>query len=187
MSTSNNSKMKMMSILGINYKKTRELYLKIKKKYYIKISNINSKKQTIVSIKKKHVNAIKYIFENKNAKCFLLKVNIASHCNIMFNISKDFKILLKSIKYKKNTNNVIHNLNINYCQKKYNINNILTKHLYKKVNWIETIKYLEFTGIKNLIECGPNKILKNLTRRMTKLSCKSINNYDEFKKNLQKN
>ena len=43
---------------------------------------------------------------------------------------------------------------------------LLALQLYQPVRWTETIKKFEQNGIKNLVECGPGKVLCGLAKRI---------------------
>lgn len=188
MTHASKKKISMIVILDLNKIKFKKLCLNIKKTHNIDINicNINTKKQTTISLYKKNLLTIKKLFKNYKIKFIELKMNVASHCNIMLNISKTFKKLLKQIIWYQNSIPLIHNLNVNYTKNPVKIINNLSKHLYTKLIWVNTIKYLDFIGTKQIIECGPNKILNRLTHKMSKIKYNSINDYDSFKITLQK-
>lgn len=188
MTHASKKKISMIAILDLNKIKLKKLCSNIKKTHNIDINicNINTKKQTIISLYKKNSLTIKNLFKNYKIKFIELKMNIASHCNIMFNINKTFKKLLKNTTWHTNSIPLIHNLNTNHTQKTIKIINSLNKHLYTQLKWVNTIKYLDFIGTKQIIECGPNKILNKLTHKMSKIKYNSINDYDSFKNTIQK-
>lgn len=179
-------KMEMLVLLDIKINLIKNILFIINKKYNVYTSIINSKKQVVLSIFKRDLKFIKAIFKKNNIFFFLLDLKIASHCNVLFFILKDFNFFLKNLKYVSGRCRILHNLNINYCSNKKNLNGILLGHLQKTINWVESLKYMEYIGFKNFVECGSNQILKNLFERTTNLFCKRINNYCDFKKNLRK-
>ena len=180
---SKKNNLSMMSILNIHSINMEKVFLKIKKRCYLEISNINSKKQIVISIKKSNIFIISKILNFYEIKYIVLQINVASHCNIMYCISRLFRNVLNFINYKKLTYALLHNLNMNYCKNFLDINKILVRHIYKNIVWMDIMKYIEYIGIKYVIECGYGDILKKLTNRMTKISCENINNYGKFKKN----
>lgn len=188
MAQTSKKKLCIIAILGLNKLKLQGLCRNIKKVHNVDINicNINTKKQIIISIYKKNLLTIKKIFKINKIKFIELKMNIASHCNIMFNISKIFKKILKNITWHHNSIPLIHNLNTHHTKKKINIICSLSKHLYKQLKWVNTMQYLDFIGAKQIIECGPNEILNKLMQKMSKIKYKTINNYDSFKNNIQK-
>ncbi len=179
-------KLSMISVLGLNCANFKEIFFKIRKKYLIEVSNYNTKKNIVISLYKKNIKQIKTIFSKYHIKNIIMKTDFASHCKMIFNISKKFGYLLKNIKWFNKKTLIIHNININYNKNIYNTSDILVRHLYSPVRWLETIKYLEFLGVKYFIECGANKMLTKMLKRMTGIECKNINTYETFKKNLQK-
>jgi [acyl-carrier-protein] S-malonyltransferase len=48
------------------------------------------------------------------------------------------------------------------------IHDLLIRQLYSPVRWVDTVKSLVSTGIAQLIECGPGKVLTGLNRRVEK-------------------
>lgn len=176
----------MISSINLNFKNINNLYLYIKKKYYIEIGNINSKQQLIISLKKTDKNIIKNILKIHKTRCITLKMNTISHCKALYGILKIFKQALNIIKYRELKSKIIHNLTINHCNNINRLKKILIYHLHNKVIWLENIKYINYINNSMIIECGPSEVFKKLINQMTKISCKTINNYDKFKKNIFK-
>ncbi|HFL8824404.1 MAG TPA: ACP S-malonyltransferase [Candidatus Azoamicus sp. OHIO1] len=171
----------MMSILGTNVEIIKKIIRKFKKKSTIvEIAALNTKRHTVISGNYESIRDISRILEINGTKNIMLKINVASHCKLMLDISEEFKNYIKNISWEIGTIPIINSLNINYNKKKNDIINSLVKQLYKPIAWLETVKYLEYIGIKKLIECGPNKILTNLTKRMSKINCTSLENYQSL-------
>lgn len=180
-------KMEMIVLLNIDINIFYSIFSKLKCDYNFYISVINSKKQIVISVENKDIDFFLNFFKFKKIKFFVLNLKIASHCFVIFDLSKEFKKLLIKNIYNFGKSNILHNLNVNYClDKNQFLSYIMTNHLYKQMNWIESLKYIEYTGIKNVIECGCNQVLKKIIENTSNIICKKINNYYDFKKNLQK-
>ena len=58
------------------------------------------------------------------------------------------------------------------------IRSVLVKQLYSPVQWTQTIEKIAENGVAEVIECGPNKVLTSLNKRITKSM--SYMSTDEF-------
>ena len=57
----------------------------------------------------------------------------------------------------------------------------LVKQIYSPVRWLETVRTISKLGTHNIIECGPNKILYTLIKRISKnLEVTHLDDYDNF-------
>ena len=55
------------------------------------------------------------------------------------------------------------------------------------VRWIETIELIQSSGVTQLIECGPGKVLSGLVKRITKdLSCANIGDAEAVRNQIEK-
>ena len=103
----------------------------------------------------------------------------------MKKITKDFSNEIHKITFHKNKIPVIQNYEIKSYEKIDSIRKALIKQLYSPVYWTKTVKQFELRDIDIVIECGPNKILSGLHKRitpsMTYFNTANIENLKEIK------
>lgn len=180
----NKEKMEMFVLLDSSVNFAYFLLSKFINKHFIYISVLNTKNQLTFSIKNDSVKFIKNFLKGKK-KLFFLNLKIGAHCSIFYNIIYDFKDFLIKMHYFLNKYRILYNLNINYCINKNFLVYIFLNHLCKKIDWASTLNYMEYLSVKFVFECGSGSVLKNFVNKTTNISCKKINNYYDFKKNLQ--
>ncbi len=61
---------------------------------------------------------------------------------------------------------VIQNVDVKSYSDPVAIKDALIRQLYGPVRWIETIKALADAGMKQVVECGPGKVLVGLNKRI---------------------
>jgi len=178
-----NQNKNMISVLGLKKNEINNICKIAKKKnIFLEQSLFNSNKHMVLSYNKNEIIKVKNLFNNKKTKIIILKNNIASHCKLMFNISKEYKKYLLNKNWYKGNIPVIHNANVNYYKSREKIIKTLTEQLYKPVMWKEIIKYIEYIGVSKIIECNTNNILTNMNKYMNNIKCNCINDYNSFKK-----
>lgn len=158
-------------IIGINEQDVIDCCEEVKNKKLgiVEIANYNSDKQTVISGEKSAIKIAQKIAKKKGALLTkLLKVNVPSHCSLMKIIKPKFKQYLSKVEFNKPTLTIIHNVNAKSYNNPEDIKNIIIKQLYKPIKWKQTIKKMLKLGAKNIIECGPNKILTNINKRTEK-------------------
>lgn len=61
---------------------------------------------------------------------------------------------------------VIHNVNAAAAQDVAELRDLLVRQLYSPVRWTESVQAMQATGVQNLIECGPGKVLSGLNKKV---------------------
>ncbi len=95
-----------------------------------------------------------------------LAVSVPSHCKLMKPASDKLKGLLDTIKISDSKIKVVNNVDVLIETESDQIKDALVRQLYCPVRWSECINYLIKNDIRNLVECGPGKVLSGLTRRI---------------------
>ena len=148
----------------------------------LEIANDNSEIQIVISGNINDLNNSKKIFlKNEVKKFVLLNVSAAFHSKFMLNAQKELSKEIEKLTFNENNIYIISN----YDAKMYKENMLIKKNLQNqmanKVNWTNSIKKLEETGVKKIIEIGPGKVLSGLIKRISNnFDIVSINNISDL-------
>lgn len=182
----NNGLMKI--ILGLKSKVIQEICENNKKYGIVYPTNYNTPYQTVIAGYKKAVENTAKKCESMGAKIMTLPISVPAHCILMKPAAYKLAKIIKKIKFKKPIYPIVNNTTIT-CEKNTNvIKKNLLKQLYKPVNWIKIIRFIQSKKITNLIEMGPGNVLSNLTKKITKkITITKTNDSKNILKSLQIN
>lgn len=132
-------------------------------------ANFNSHGQVVISGELKAVERANEIAKEMGVKrAQLLPVSVPSHCSLMKDAAEKFATALNKITIKAPEIAVIHNYDVQSHNDINEIKTALIKQLYSPVKWTQTIEQMAELGITNVIECGANKVLTGLNKRIVK-------------------
>ena len=97
-----------------------------------------------------------------------LPVSVPSHCELMRPAAERLRTFLETIPMQKPEIPVIHNVDVATHEQPDEIKKALVQQLFSPVRWVETIELMYQQGIHTLVECGPNKVLSGLTKRINR-------------------
>lgn len=130
-------------------------------------ANLNAPGQIVIAGEKSAVvEACEKARELGARKALELPVSVPAHCALMAPAAEQLKARLEEVVIKPPQIPVIHNLDLNSYTEDQAIKNALIGQLCSPVRWIETIELCAGRGIKQLIECGPGKVLSALIKRI---------------------
>lgn len=95
-----------------------------------------------------------------------LPVSVPSHCALMKPAAERLEKLLRTITIKTPLFPVLSNVDVEVYKEADEIRDGLIRQLYMPVRWVEIIKTFAHMGIKNIVECGPGKVLTGLNKRI---------------------
>lgn len=132
-------------------------------------ANYNSIGQVVIA---GHASAIERaikLAKVKGAKMAItIPVSVPSHCDLMLPAVKQLAPLLLETNFQLPTIPVINNVNVMPYNSIDMIRTGLAQQLFSPVRWVETIQFFVHEGVKQIIECGPGKILTGLNKRIDK-------------------
>lgn len=115
----------------------------------------------------------------------LIPVSVPCHCPLLNDAARDFAHYLSMVDFKIPQYKVIANVDLSIYADPVQIRTLLAKQLYSPVRWVETIQFIEKSGINYFVECGPGKVLAGLIRRINKsFKSLSVNDNKSFKEAL---
>ena len=152
----------------------------------LQVANDNSPMQVVISGMLNNIDSAEKIFKLEGVKKYIkLNVSAAFHSNIMHEAQIKLNQEIDKISFLSADIPIISNydasINLNYKI----IINSLKNQMANKVKWTESIKKLEETEVKDIIEIGPGKVLSGLISRITKkfniISIEKIKDLEKFK------
>ncbi|AJC49223.1 ACP S-malonyltransferase [Allofrancisella guangzhouensis] len=152
----------------------------------VEAANFNSTGQVVISGEKKAVEKANAIAKEKGAKrAQILAVSVPSHCSLMKDAAEKFEMELNKVEFKKPATAVVQNFDAKSHLSSNEIKDAVIKQLYKPVLWTQSVQELVTLGINEIIECGPNKVLSSLIKRIDKdITVKDTNTIDSLE-NIQ--
>jgi len=148
------------------------------------IANDNSPLQVVVSgLIEDIINSERVFKENGVKRYVKLNVSAAFHSNFMNDAQKKLIDEIDKINFKNTNIPLISNYDSKINSNTNSIIHALKLQMANKVMWTDSIKKLEETETKQIIEIGPGKVLSGLIARITKkFDIKSIDKIEDLKK-----
>ena len=148
------------------------------------IANDNSPMQVVVSGLIEDIISSELVFSKNGVKRYVkLNVSAAFHSNLMNDAQLELIHEIDKINFKNSNIPIISNYDSAINSNKETIIYALKNQMANRVRWTESIKKLEETDIKQIIEIGPGKVLSGLITRITKkFDIKSIDKIEDLKK-----
>lgn len=159
----------MAAILGLDDDAVRTLCQDNAAGEILEAVNFNAPGQVVVA---GSVSAVGRLVDNAKAagakRALALPVSVPSHCALMIPASERMEERLDNVTIEPCQIPVIHNVNVQIAANEDEIRKLLARQISEPVRWVETIYSMQETGINQLIECGPGKVLCGLSRRMNR-------------------
>lgn len=145
-------------------------------------ANYNSVGQIVIAGHREAVERAVILAKESGAKlAMLIPVSVPSHCALMKPAAEKLSALLETIKIHEPSFPVLSNVDVKIYTDAASIRDGLTRQLYCPVQWVETINTFIKKEIKNIIECGPGKVLTGLNKRIDKsLQLSSTSNLSDL-------
>lgn len=130
-------------------------------------ANFNSTGQVVIA---GHTDAVKRAVEEAGAagarRSVILPVSVPSHCSLMQPAAEQLAARLSDIPIDAGTIPVIHNVDAATKSSGTAIKQALVDQLSRPVRWVDTIGVMAKQGAKQIVECGPGKVLCGLIKRI---------------------
>ncbi|MES9971700.1 MAG: ACP S-malonyltransferase [Candidatus Thiodiazotropha sp.] len=157
----------MAAILGLDDDQVKSVCVKAASDDVIEAVNFNSPGQVVIAGHKAAVDRACLLAKEAGAKRALpLPVSVPSHCALMKPAAERLAQLLDEISISSPTIPVIHNANVELASDAASIRAQLAAQLYSPVRWVETVQTMANSGLTNLLEAGPGKVLAGLSKRI---------------------
>jgi len=164
---------KMAAIVGLGTQKVEEICKEAEETDVLSAANFNTPEQTVIAGNVDAVDRAIALSKKEGAKRALpLNVSIPAHCDLMKPAAENLEKELSKIKFNRPKIAVIQNVDALINDDPEKIKRNLVKQLYSPVLWVNCVKLINKKQIKNLVECGPGKVLSGLIKRIEpKITC----------------
>lgn len=159
----------MAAVVGLDDAKVVEICEQVAEESQLVVAgvNFNSPGQVVIAGNKKAVELAAVKLKENGAKLVkLLPVSVPSHCSLMHVAADKMALALADVKFQTPSVPVLHNYNTESYTDAAAIKGALVKQLYMPVLWTSTINKIAGQGIKQIVECGPGKVLTGLNKRI---------------------
>ena len=163
----------MAAVLGVEAGPLEEILKEYRDRVFI--ANYNDYTQIVISGYEEDVKIVIAGLKEKGIKKVIpLKVNIASHCPLMGEVSKKLGDFIgKNISFKEPGLSFLSTTETKYIGKS-GLKKTLTGQLTNPIQWVDSIKLLLDKGVNTFIEIGPGKVLSGLVLRIARNNKKNI-------------
>ncbi len=160
----------MSAILGLSDDQVKQCCQQASDMGIVEPANFNSKGQVVISGEKAAVEKANHLAKEMGAKrAQLLAVSVPSHCSLMRSAAEAFQQHLTRTPIETPTIPIIHNYDVISHSQPDAIRDVLVKQLFNPVQWTQTVEHCHSQiHIDRFIECGPNKVLTGLGKRIAK-------------------
>ncbi len=130
-------------------------------------ANYNDPRQTVIAGSKAGVDKACELLKAAGAKRTLpLSVSAPFHSPLMKPAADRLREKLAGVAFVAPKIPVINNIDVRSESDPAAIRDALYRQAYGPVRWEETIRAIRARGVTDIFECGPGKVLSNLTRRI---------------------
>lgn len=154
-------------IVGLDDSQIETLCRECAEHHVLSPANFNSPGQTVVAGHKDAVERAILGSKSAGAKLAkLLAVSVPSHCALMKPAAESFKTMLAGTVFKPPEVPVVNNVDACCYDTAESIRDGLVRQLYSPVQWVKTVLQCHQMGAVRFFECGPNKVLTGLGKRI---------------------
>lgn len=133
----------------------------------VEAANFNSPAQVVIAGNRSAVErAMKIAGDNGAKRAIMLPMSVPSHCSLMRPAAELLRDRLKTVKVGKSEIPVLHNADVKSTESADAVCDALVRQLYQPVRWVDTVRAILSTGVTDIVECGPGKVLAGLNKRI---------------------
>ena len=132
-------------------------------------ANFNAPGQIVIA---GHTAAVQRAIEGAKTRgakrAVLLPVSVPVHTSLMRGAAERLARKLKTVELRKPQISYVSAVDAKAHQEPADLQELLVRQLPNPVRWIDTVRALADSGVAQLVECGPGKVLTGLNRRIEK-------------------
>jgi len=167
----------MAAILGLQDEQVTSICAENSTTDVVSVANFNSPGQVVIAGHSAAVGRAAEAARQAGAKrVVMLDVSVPSHCALMKEAAEKFSRRLAGINFSDAEIPVIQNVDATRRTNASEIRNALVQQIHQPVRWTDTIQCMKSAGIRQLLECGPGKVLTGLIKRIDR----ELNTYAVF-------
>jgi len=115
-----------------------------------------------------------------------LPVSAPFHTSLMRPAADQLSDLVNSTTFSAPSIPIVHNVHAQVEDDPQKIGSIMLEQIYNPVRWVDCVNYLSDSGVTDLLECGPGRVLNGLTKRINReLSASASDDPASFETSLQ--
>ena len=157
------------AILGLEEGTLEEVCREAAQGEVVTPANFNAPGQIVIA---GHTAAVQRAVEGAKARgakrAMPLPVSVPVHTSLMRGAADRLAGKLKTVELRKPQITYISAVDAKVHQEPADLQELLVRQLPSPVRWIDTVRALADTGLAQLVECGPGKVLTGLNRRIEK-------------------
>ncbi|EGI77451.1 ACP S-malonyltransferase [Hylemonella gracilis] len=159
----------MAAILGLDAAKVREVCATVSQASgeVAEAVNFNDPGQTVIAGSKAGVEQACEALKAAGAKRALpLPVSAPFHSSLMKPAAEKLKLKLAQVELKTPQIPLVNNIDVAVETNADRIRDALYRQAYGPVRWVECVQALKASGVTNIVECGPGKVLAGMVKRI---------------------
>ncbi len=155
------------AILGLDDNVVKAVCAEAAQGEIAELANYNTPGQLVISGTRTAIERALEIAKEKGAKrAMMLPMSVPAHSSLMRPAADRLQARLAAVTFKAPMAPVVQNFDVASFSEPVAIKEALIRQLSGPVRWIETIKFLADAGIKQVVECGPGRVLAGLNKRI---------------------
>ncbi len=128
--------------------------------------NFNDPLQTVIAGTRAGVDQACVVLKEQGARRALpLPVSAPFHSSLMRPAAEHLKDKLATTPFTTPTVALVNNVDVQTQTQPAQIRSALYRQAFSPVRWVEVIQAMRARGVTHIVECGPGKVLANLTKR----------------------
>lgn len=157
----------MAAILGLDDDTVRAVCAEAAAAGVVEAVNFNAPAQVVIAGTKAAVEKACEIAKAKGAKRALpLPVSAPFHSSLLKPASDQLRDYLATVTIDAPRIPVVNNIDVAVVSDPAAIKDALVRQAAGPVRWVECVRHIAGTGVTQLVECGPGKVLTGLTKRI---------------------
>ncbi|HTS54013.1 MAG TPA: ACP S-malonyltransferase [Burkholderiales bacterium] len=154
------------AILGLDEEAVRSVCMEAAAAGVVEAANFNSPVQVVIAGEAAGVQRAIELAKARGAKrAVLLPMSAPSHCSLMRPAAERLRERLAHTNLRRPLLRVINNVDAATEDAPERIRDALVRQLYHPVRWVETVRTLARSGVRQVVECGPGGVLTALGKR----------------------
>lgn len=140
-------------------------------------ANFNGGGQIVIAGSKRAVERAMVLAKERGAKRVLdLPVSAPFHCPLMRPAAEGLEALLRDVPVQAIKIGVVTNVEAEVNWSLERVKSLLVEQAIRPVRWEQSVRKLDELGVRQVIEVGPGKVLKNLIKRIA--PAMTVENFD---------
>ncbi|MCB1616592.1 MAG: ACP S-malonyltransferase [Pseudomonadales bacterium] len=159
----------MAAVLGLEDSVIVDICKKASSAGVVEAVNFNSPGQVVIAGQAVAVDAATLLLKEAGAKRVMpLPVSAPFHTSLMKTAAEEMAVAIEQTLFSSPRIPIVHNVNAKTESNPAKIKALMVQQIDHPVLWVDCVKALIESGVKNTVECGPGKVLAGLSRRIDK-------------------